>query len=84
MVYTGIFPIDNKDYENLRDALEKLRVNDPSLTWSPETSVALGFGFRGGLPRPAPHGGREGAPGARVRPRPHRHEPERGLPRLPD
>ncbi len=38
MVYTGIFPIDNKDYENLRDALEKLHVNDPSLTWSPETS----------------------------------------------
>ena len=49
MVYTGIFPIDNKDYENLRDALEKLRVNDPSLTWSPETSVALGFGFRVGF-----------------------------------
>ncbi len=49
MVYTGIFPIDNKDYENLRDALEKLRVNDPSLVWSPETSVALGFGFRVGF-----------------------------------
>ena len=49
MVYTGIFPIDNKDYENLRDALEKLRVNDPSLIWSPETSVALGFGFRVGF-----------------------------------
>ena len=49
MVYTGIFPIDNKDYENLRDALEKLHVNDPSLTWGPETSVALGFGFRVGF-----------------------------------
>ncbi|TXF36618.1 elongation factor 4 [Collinsella sp. BA40] len=49
MVYTGLFPIDNKDYENLRDALEKLHVNDPSLTWSPETSVALGFGFRVGF-----------------------------------
>ena len=49
MVYTGLFPIDNKDYENLRDALEKLRVNDPSLTWTPETSVALGFGFRVGF-----------------------------------
>ena len=49
MVYTGIFPIDNKDYENLRDALDKLHVNDPSLTWSPETSVALGFGFRVGF-----------------------------------
>ena len=49
MVYTGLFPVDNKDYENLRDALEKLHVNDPSLTWSPETSVALGFGFRVGF-----------------------------------
>ncbi len=49
MVFTGLFPIDNKEYENLRDALEKLRVNDPSLTWSPETSVALGFGFRVGF-----------------------------------
>ena len=49
MVYTGLFPVDNKDYENLRDALEKLRVNDPSLTWTPETSVALGFGFRVGF-----------------------------------
>ena len=49
MVYTGLFPIDNKDYENLRDALEKLHVNDPSLIWEPETSVALGFGFRVGF-----------------------------------
>ena len=49
MVYTGLFPIDNKEYENLRDALEKLKVNDPSLVWSPETSVALGFGFRVGF-----------------------------------
>ena len=49
MVYTGLFPVDNKEYENLRDALEKLHVNDPSLTWSPETSVALGFGFRVGF-----------------------------------
>ncbi len=49
MVFTGLFPIDTKDYENLRDALEKLKVNDPSLTWSPENSVALGFGFRVGF-----------------------------------
>ena len=49
MVFTGLFPIDNKQYENLRDALEKLHVNDPSLTWDPETSVALGFGFRVGF-----------------------------------
>lgn len=49
MVYTGLFPVDTKDYENLRDALDKLHVNDPSLTWSPETSAALGFGFRVGF-----------------------------------
>lgn len=49
MVYTGLFPINNKDYENLRDALDKLHVNDPSLVWEPETSVALGFGFRVGF-----------------------------------
>ena len=49
MVYTGLFPVDTKDYENLRDALDKLHVNDPALTWSPETSVALGFGFRVGF-----------------------------------
>ena len=49
MVFTGLFPIDNKDYENLRDALDKLHVNDPSLTWEPETSIALGFGFRVGF-----------------------------------
>ena len=49
MVFTGLFPVDNKDYENLRDALDKLHVNDPSLTWEPETSVDLGFGFRVGF-----------------------------------
>ena len=49
MVYTGLFPMDNKQCENLRDALEKLKVNDPSLVWTPETSVALGFGFRVGF-----------------------------------
>ena len=49
MVFTGLFPVDNKDYESLRDALDKLHVNDPSLTWEPETSVALGFGFRVGF-----------------------------------
>lgn len=49
MVFVGLFPVDNKDYENLREALEKLKVNDPSITWEPETSVALGFGFRVGF-----------------------------------
>ncbi len=49
MVYTGIFPIDTNDFENLRDALDKLKLNDPAIVYTPETSVALGFGFRTGF-----------------------------------
>jgi GTP-binding protein LepA len=49
MVYAGIFPIDNDDFEDLRESLEKLQLNDASLVFEPETSVALGFGFRCGF-----------------------------------
>jgi GTP-binding protein LepA len=49
MVFSGLFPTDGDDFEKLREALEKLRLNDASLAWEPETSKALGFGFRCGF-----------------------------------
>ena len=46
MVFAGVYPIETEDFENLRASLEKLQLNDASLTFQPESSVALGFGFR--------------------------------------
>ena len=80
MVYSGLYPIDGSDYPELREALDKLRLNDAALTYEPETSAALGFGFRCRLPRPAAPGDHPRAAGARVRPRPDLDRAERGLP----
>ncbi len=49
MVFAGIYPVDTSEYEELRSSMEKLQLNDASLVWEPETSVALGFGFRCGF-----------------------------------
>ncbi len=49
MVFAGIYPVDTEDFEELRYSMEKLQLNDASLTWEPESSAALGFGFRCGF-----------------------------------
>ena len=66
-VYAGMFPVNSEDFENFREALEKLTLNDASLFYEPETSDALGFGFRCGFLGYVAHGDHSGAPRARVR-----------------
>ncbi len=66
MVYCGLYPADGAHYPDLRDALEKLQLNDASLFYEPESSVALGFGFRCGFFRTASFGDNSGKIGKRV------------------
>ncbi|EFL09595.1 GTP-binding protein LepA [Streptomyces sp. AA4] len=80
MVFSGLYPVDGSDYPELREALEKLQLNDAALTYEPETSVALGSApLR--LPRPAAPGDHPRPAGARVRPGPDLDRAERGVPR---
>ena len=83
MVYSGLYPVDGSDYPELRDALDKLQLNDAALTYEPETSAALGLRVPLRVPRPAAPGDHPGPAGARVRPRPDLHRAQRRLPRGP-
>ena len=78
-VFAGLYPVEANEYEALRDALEKLHLNDASFHYEPETSQALGLRLPLRLPRPAAHGHRAGAPGARVRHAPHHHRAVGGV-----
>ncbi len=79
MVYSGLYPIDGDDYPTLRDALERLQLNDAALAYEPETSGRAGLRLPLRLPGPAAHGDRARAARARVQPRPDLDRPQRGL-----
>ena len=80
MVYSGLYPVDGSEYPDLREALDKLQLNDAALTYEPETSAALGLRVPLRLPRAAAPGDHPGPAGARGRAGPHLHGAERRLP----
>ena len=84
MVFCGLFPIDGDDFENLRESLEKLKLNDASITLHAGVVRRARLRLPLRLPRPAAHGDREGAAGARVQPCADRHRAQRRVPGAQD
>ena len=81
MVFAGLYPTEANQYGALREAIEKLRLNDASLVVRARDLAGAGLRLPRGLSRPAPHGDRAGAAGARVRSQPGHYRPDCRLPR---